>query len=104
MEKEKVLQTEDGKKRGKMGLRVPLLACMAALMTCASALATDGASGSGDLSAVTGAMSTLTSLVNSVFSMLTGNPLLVLFLAAGLLGVGIRVFTKLRGAAGGGKS
>ena len=93
--------------RGKQGrgvrgnLRCALLACLVALCLCAPAFATEGGSGSsaGDLSSVVSSMDTLTSIVSKIFSMLTGNPLLVLFLAAGLLSVGIGVFKKLKRAA-----
>ena len=42
---------------------------------------------------------TITSLVNSVFTMITGNPLLCVFLAASLIGVGVRVFKRIKSAA-----
>lgn len=42
---------------------------------------------------------TLTKLVTNVFDLMVANPLLVLFLAASLIGLGIGLFRKLRGAA-----
>ncbi len=36
---------------------------------------------------------------SKVFDLITGNPVLVVFLAASLIGVGISVFRKLKGAA-----
>lgn len=52
------------------------------------------------MAAVTGAMSTVTDLVGSVFTAMTGNEFLVVFLAASMLGVGVSVFQRLRGAVG----
>ena len=43
---------------------------------------------------------TLTTLVGDVFDLLTANPLLSLFLAASLVGLGIGLFRRLRRAAG----
>lgn len=54
----------------------------------------------GNISAITGALPTLTTVVNSIFDMIVGNPLLVVFAAAGLLYVGIRIWRRLRRAAG----
>lgn len=45
-----------------------------------------------------GSMTTVTGLVSSVFDMMTSNPLLTTFLAAGLIGVGIGVFRSIKGA------
>jgi uncharacterized membrane protein (DUF106 family) len=55
----------------------------------------------GGMASVLDGLTTLTSVVGEVFSMITGNPILVVFLAAALMGVAIRMFKKLRGAAGG---
>lgn len=46
-------------------------------------------------------MSTVTELMGSVWDLLTSNPLLTLFVAAGLLPVGIGIFCALRNAARG---
>jgi len=51
--------------------------------------------------AIIDAMSTVTSLMGSVWDLMTSNPLLTLFVAAGLLPVGISLFVKLRNAARG---
>lgn len=51
------------------------------------------------LSAITGAVSTLTTVVGDVFQMITSNPLLCVFAAAGLVSVGITVFCKLKRSA-----
>ena len=48
---------------------------------------------------ITAAMDTVTTVVGSVFTLITGNPLLAAFAAAGLLGVGIGVFSAVKGAA-----
>lgn len=53
------------------------------------------------MNAVIAAMDTITELVGSVFDVMTGNPLLTVFLAAGLLTVGISVFTQLKSATNG---
>lgn len=50
------------------------------------------------MDAVIAAMSTIVELVGSVFDVMTGNPLLTVFLAAGLLTVGISIFTQLKAA------
>lgn len=50
------------------------------------------------MNAVIAAMDTITELVGSVFDVMTGNPLLTVFLAAGLLTVGISTFTALKSA------
>lgn len=51
------------------------------------------------ITAITGAVSTITTMVGDVFSTITGNALLCVFAAAGLLGVGISVFRRLKRAA-----
>ena len=53
------------------------------------------------LTPVITAISTLIELVGQVFTVMTANPLLVVFLAASLLTLGIRIFRKLKGAAKG---
>lgn len=56
---------------------------------------------SGGMEAITGGVTSLGTVVTSVFGMITGNPLLVVFLAAGLIGTAVAVFKKLKGASGG---
>jgi len=51
------------------------------------------------MTAVTGAISEVVTVIGEVFTALTGNALLVFFLAASVLGVGIGMFKRLRGAA-----
>ena len=53
------------------------------------------------LAPVISAMSTLVEIMTEVWAVMTGNPLLVVFLAASLFGVGIRIFRKVKGAAKG---
>ncbi|MEG0970977.1 MAG: hypothetical protein RSE47_07715 [Acidaminococcaceae bacterium] len=45
------------------------------------------------------ATTTITTLVGNVFTLMTGNPVLLVFLAASLIGVGISVFRKIKSAA-----
>lgn len=61
------------------------------------AFATEG--GSGGLGAVTSAADTVTTFVGKVFTLMTGNPLLCVYLASGLISVGIYKFVQLRRAA-----
>ena len=64
------------------------------------ALASGGADAS-TLTPVITAIDTVVSLVGEVFDVMTGNPLLVVFLAGGLLSFGIRMFRKAKSAAKG---
>ena len=67
------------------------------------AMASDaGGSGSSGMPAVLGAFETVTSLMNSVWTLMTSNPLLTLFLAAGLLSIGVQAFRQIKRAAKGG--
>ena len=45
--------------------------------------------------------STITTLVGNVWTLMTSNPLLLVFLAVSLLGVGIGVFKIIKGASKG---
>ena len=54
-----------------------------------------------DLSPVMSAMGTIIQLLGMVWSAMTANPLLVVFLASSLLVVGIRIFRKVKAAAKG---
>ena len=51
------------------------------------------------LAPVITAMGDLVDIVGEVFTVMLGNPYLVLFMAAGLFGVGIRLFRKAKSAA-----
>lgn len=50
------------------------------------------------MAAVTAAVSTVTTLVGDVFDLITGNPLLVTFVAIGLVGAAIGLFRRLKRA------
>jgi|GEM_PF-3324906 len=54
--------------------------------------------GGGGISQVTSALSDVGTFVSEVFTMIIGNPILVVFLAISLLGAAIGIFRKLRGA------
>lgn len=51
------------------------------------------------MSAVISAVDTISSLVGKVWDLMTANPVLTVFVAAGLLGVGVTVFGLIKGAA-----
>lgn len=65
------------------------------------ALAAEGDGGTSGMSAVLGAFDTVTSLMEKVWILMTSNPLLTLFLAAGLLSIGVRAFRQIKRAAKG---
>lgn len=78
-----------------------------ALMTAGTALAlspvalASETSSSGGMPAVLSAFDTVTSLMTKVWDLMTSNPLLTLFLAAGLVAIGVRVFRQIKRAAKG---
>lgn len=45
---------------------------------------------------ITSGLSTVTSVFGEVWSLMTGNPLIMVFVGASLIGVGVGVFRKLR--------
>lgn len=51
------------------------------------------------IAVVTGAISGVVDVVGQIFTVMTGNPYLLFFMAAGLLGAGIGIFKRLKGAA-----
>ena len=51
------------------------------------------------MAAVLASTETITSLVSSVWTLMTSNPLLTLFLGVSLLGVGVGVFRMIKSAA-----
>ena len=53
------------------------------------------------LTPVITAMGTLVEIMGEVWEVMVANPLLVVFLAGSLFGVGIRIFKKVKGAAKG---
>ena len=80
----------------------------AAVMAAATAstMAPVALASSGELGSTVKDMNTLMAgfeyvvmLLEKVWELLLSNPLLTLFLAAGLVGVGVRAFRKLKGAA-----
>lgn len=64
------------------------------------ALADTGTSTS-TLAPIVNAMSSLVEVMGEVWDVMTSNPLLLVFLAASLFGVGIRIFRKVKSAARG---
>ena len=56
----------------------------------------EGATG---IAVVTGAISGVVDVVGQIFTVMTGNPYLLFFMAAGLLCVGIGIFKQLKRAA-----
>lgn len=48
------------------------------------------------MDAITSQYTAVTGAVSQVFTMATGNPLLCTFIAASLLGLGIRMFCRLK--------
>lgn len=95
-----VFDSFKGKARSRQ-VSAAFMAVGAALAMTPVALATDGGGSGGGMSAVLGAFDTVTSLMNSVWTLMTSNPLLTLFLAAGLLTIGVRAFRQIKRAAKG---
>ena len=50
--------------------------------------------------AITSGVSTVVEIFGQIWSLMTGNPLIMVFIGASLLGVGVGVFRKLRSAVG----
>ena len=50
------------------------------------------------MDAIIGGLSSVTSVIGEIFSLMTSNPLLLFFLACSLVGAGIGVFRKVKGA------
>ena len=78
-----------------------LLAAGTALVMSPVAFASEGGSTSGGMPAVMSSFTVVTNLMNSVWELMTSNPLLTLFLAAGLLSIGVRAFRQIKRAAKG---
>ena len=70
---------------------------MKLLMLSILALASDTST----LTPIITAMGSLVEIMGEVWKVMTGNPLLVVFLAASLFSVGIKIFRKVKGAAKG---
>lgn len=90
----------DKVKERAMKARFAVIPLMLSAVMTAPALATD-ANGDSGMTAVLGTVTTISSLLDSVWTLMTSNPLLTLFLGVSLLTVGIRVFRRVRGAARG---
>lgn len=90
-----------GEKAKGMKLQSAVLGAGTAFALAPVALASEGGGGTSGMPAVLGAFDTVTSLMNSVWTLMTSNPLLTLFLAAGLLTIGVRAFRQIKRAAKG---
>lgn len=92
-----------GEKAKSSQVKAAVLAVGIAPAMAPMAFASEGGGDTGGgMSAVMSSFETVTSLMNSVWTLMTSNPLLTLFLAAGLLSVGVGAFRKIKGAAKGG--
>lgn len=91
------------KERAKSAkVQTAVLAAGTAMALSPAAMASSGGgSDASGMPAVLGAFDTVTSLMNSVWTLMTSNPLLTLFLAAGLLTIGVRAFRQIKRAAKG---
>ena len=74
-------------------MKFPLLAMIFALASTGADTST--------LTPIVTAMGSLVEIMGQVWAVMTGNPLLVVFLAASLFSVGIKIFRKVKGAAKG---
>lgn len=82
-------------------VQTAVLAAGTAAALAPAAMASSGGSETSGMPAVLGAFETVTSLMNSVWTLMTSNPLLTLFLAVGLLSIGVRAFRQIKRAAKG---
>ena len=82
-------------------VQTAVLAASTATALAPVAMASSGGGESSGMPAVLGAFDTVNSLMNSVWTLMTSNPLLTLFLAAGLLTIGVRAFRQIKRAAKG---
>lgn len=86
---------------GKVKARGALMMMALATLMSVAAFADDGTGGSsasGGFDAVLASFDTLGQLMSRVWSLMTSNPYLTLFLAVALLGVGVTVFNMIKGA------
>lgn len=107
MQNEVQNEVKENKPRGLRGLfakcKARTAVMVAALCSFMSigAFADDGTGGStasGGFDAVLASFDTLRQLMSRVWSLMTSNPYLTLFLAVSLLGVGVTVFNMIKGA------
>ena len=75
-----------------------MVMAFSALMSVAC-FASDGEPAATGMDAVIGSMDTLGTLMTKVWTLMTSNALLTLFLAVALLGVGVSVFRMIKRAA-----
>lgn len=61
----------------------------------------EGSATATGMSAVLSAVDTIGTLIGNVWTLMTANPVLTVFVAAGLLAVGVSVFGMIKGAARG---
>lgn len=78
--------------------RLLLMGMALVSLMCVPAFASGG-SGGGELATVTGAIPAVGDLMDGVITMITGNPILVVFFAVPLIGVGVGVFRMIKSAA-----
>ena len=78
--------------------KAAVMAVAAASAMAPVALAADSGTVS-DMNTLMAGFEYVVMLLEKVWELLLSNPLLTLFLAAGLVGVGVRAFRKLKGAA-----
>lgn len=97
MKEQRKEQVSASPKRRSMSRLVLLGMALASLM-CVPAFASGG-SGGGELATVTGAIPAVGDLMDGVITMITGNPILVVFFAVPLIGVGVGVFRMIKSAA-----
>lgn len=79
--------------------RLAVMICAVMSVLSISAFATDGEPEATGFESVLAAMDTLGTLMTKVWTMMTSNPLLTLYLAVGLLSVGVTVFWMIKRAA-----
>lgn len=75
------------------------VAPVVASLLAGSAFASDAGSSATGMAAVTAAADTVVTFVGKGFDLMTGNPLTAVYLASGLIGVGLNKFIKMRKAA-----
>lgn len=76
------------------------IAAVSGAMACTATTAhAEGETAATGMDAVMGSMPTLVSLMSQVWTMMTSNPLLTLYLAVGLIAVGVAVFRLIKRAA-----
>lgn len=100
--KEQVVTSQDQQVTEKQRNKTRKWFRMAFIISVLSAFLSVSAFAEGEsasISTVTASFTTLTDMISQVFSSIVGNPVLVVFLAAALLRVGIGLFRSLRRAA-----